>query len=410
MILALLASVLIPATPPVANDWIIPAGTTVHYDTAQGAVDARNVIIEAGATLRVDGQRPFRLRATRAIQIDGTLDLSGANAPDVACLACGNLQSPPGLGGPAGDTGGIGNVLTTTWNDKGGDATDAFGNPTIGGIGGDSAFGLPSQELRRPGGGGGGAFGPELALVAPDPNNPLNNGRVARAGFDGSPGANSCVLGLGVQPRGGASAGLVFVDGSNGNDFWGREIDPLTGVVTIGELAAPLAGCAGGAGGNSVSSAVYPPTFAFAPWAVTKGAGGGGGGGLGILSALLVRVGPAGRIVCDGGAGGAGEDSLAGGITRVGGGGGGGSGGMLILQARLIDLRNAQAQSIHALGGAGGRGMNNLFNTTCAGGSGGAGLIQFHVPNPSQLLLPAGMTLYQMTVPLAHVLQQEILP
>lgn len=406
----LLASPLLAQAHPPGTDWIIPAGTNVTYDTSFGPVDAHNVVIEAGATLRVYGSQPFRLRSTRLVQIDGTLDLSGFFAPDVNCLNCSGLQSPGGQGGPGGGTGGIANVNTTTWTPAGSDATDALGNPWIGGLGGHTAFRNSADNVRRPGGGGGGGFGPDLPLVNPDPDHVANIGRLAHDGFLGTQFANDAVLGLGVQPQGGLHAGLAFVNANPLDDFWGRELDPFTGQITVGELAQLQAGRGGGGGGDSIQSDVYPPTIPFTVSGPERGAGGGGGGGLGIVSALLVRFGANGHVRSNGGHGGSGENSLSGGITRIAGGGGGGSGGLVLLQARVIDLRLAGAQAIVALGGAGGHGENDFLNATCAGGSGGPGLIQLHVANASQILLPPSTQLDELTLPPAHVLLPEALP
>ena len=250
LIASLFVSPLLAQTHPAGTDWIIPAGTQVTYDTSFGPVDAHNVVIEAGATLRIQGVQPFRLRARRLVQIDGTLDLSGFDAPDVDCLNCAGQQSAGGLGGPGGGMGGLANANTTTWTPAGNDATDPIGNPWIGGLGGHTAFRNSIDDARRPGGGGGGAFGPDLPLINPDPDSVMNLGRLAHSGFYGTAFANDALLGVGVTPKGGLLGGLAFVNTNPLDDFWGRELDPLTGQVTVGELAQLQAGRGGGGGGG----------------------------------------------------------------------------------------------------------------------------------------------------------------
>lgn len=384
------------------SDWTILGSTT--FDAGQGLVEVGDLTIAAGATLRFVGDAPVNLRVHGTLRVDGTLDASGSGFPSsigVTTFNTTNLQEPGRAGGPGGGRGGIGNVINFASSPIGGDGVGGYFS-TGGGHGGESGFDASSSvDARRPGGGGGGALGPALPLVVPNPLDPLNTGRAARHGRDGSNLASSALDPASV-PAGGLAGVVPFVDADPDNDFFGRKVVVGTGRIVVGELVTPRGGSGGGAGGNAVQSAVFPNPN----WTVSsdeKGAGGAGGGGLLIVRAQLVVVGPEGRIRLDGAAGGSGENSS--GINCVGGGSGGGSGGMLVLHARRIDLGAAQDACIRALGGDGGRGMNNMPDAVGAGGDGGPGLLQFHVANgANDVILPAGRTLADMTLPPAHVL------
>ncbi len=381
------------------SDWTIAAGQTVEFNAGAGLVEVQNLTIEAGARLRFIGRAPVNLRVHGRLRLDGTLDNSGSgftNGAGVVTFNSTNLQEPGRLGGPGGASGGTGNVINFASSPVGG----AGGGPS-GGLGGESAFALLVESLRRPGGGGGGGFAAGLPLVHPDPFHPSNNGRVARRGTDGSASASSAVHPL-ASPLGGAAGVLPFVDGDPANDFWGRRIDPISHLLVTGELAAPRGGSGGGAGGNSVWSAVFPNPN-WSPTADEKGSGGAGGGGLLIVRAQLVEIGPLGKVTVDGGRGGTGENTS--GLNGIGGGSGGGSGGMFVLSARRVDLSAASDACLSSLGGDGGRGANNQTAGIGGGGDGGPGLIQLHLANGIQdVVLPAGRTLADLSVPEAYVL------
>lgn len=403
----LLASVTLAATPNPAADWVVAAGQVVRYDTSNGPVTVANLRIEAGATLRVVGAQPFDLLAHDSIELDGVLDLSGFDAPPIWTLDTPQIPEPGAPGGPAGGRGGTGSWKTTQSTPHGWSGTSPVGHPGLGGGGGESGWNPSTASLgilRRAAGGGGGVLGPDRPLVPGDLEHPDNRGLVALPGRNGNPQASSAVT-LQPPPIGGVVGSAVFVDWISDNDFFGRKPSG-TGSVVVGELTAPRAGQGGGAGGDAVRADTFPPgLFIFSDQ--DKGAAGGGGGGLGILQARVIRVGPEGRILADGGDGGAGENTLY--INRIGGGGAGGSGGMLVLQARTIDLGAAGPEALRARGGAGGAGANNVPLAEGGGGHGGPGLIQLHVPgaSPARVLLPAGVSLETLTSPPAHVLFLE---
>lgn len=396
-----------PKMVPLAP-WIIPAGTTVIYDTSNGPVNVGLLHVQAGAILRFEGPQRAEVHAGRGILLEGTIDASGRGNVGVVQLNSADIPEPGQVGGPSGGGGGTGSSLTTQSTPRGGAGVSSLGAGFHGGgRGGESGHGSPSISGRRPGGGGGGAFGPDEPAVLGDPTDPANIGLLALDGVDGGATAVGALSGS-LVPRGGRAGERPFVDASVDNDFWGTHVDPVTGVVTVGELSAPIGGQGGGAGGDASSSSTWPTTPFQAP-GDEKGAGGGGGGGLLILETPILRPRGDAKILCNGGHGGGGENTSF--LNRVGGGSGGGSGGMVLIQARRIDLRMANTlEMIVAKGGAGGPGANNQPFATGGGGQGGPGLIQFHVPDAGDILLPPLAQLRDVTTPTAHVLEPQQIP
>lgn len=395
------------------NDFIVPAGQTVTYDTAQGPIEARDVIVQPGAILRIvsspspmhGAPEELRVRATRKIRVDGTIELSGAAGDDALRLSVNALSTNGGIGVAQGDRGGLGNPNTATWSSRGGRALGFSSRiHAYSAYGGESAYSILPFDLRRAAGGGGGAFGPDEPLPFP-PTALENVGRIAFDGRDGSPGARGAES-LALVPRGGAKSLSPFPDGDLTNDFYGQAIDPISGATIQGELTYLFGGRSGAGGGNSILATTFPPTVAWEDYLQQVGGGGGGGGGLAVLIAARIEIGAAGRVRADGGAGGSGENFA--GLNRIGGGGGGGSGGMLVLQARVVDLTQAQAGALSALGGRGGRGANNVFDAIGAGGNGGPGLIQLHVPHgAASVQLPSGVALSDVSAPTAKLLMPD---
>ena len=211
-------------TPSSAQDWVIPAGTTVHYDTTGTArpLYFGRVVIEAGARLVVRGDEPLSLVCAE-LSIDGVLDVSGDDSPGVLTLNTTNQPELGAPGGPGGGAGGTGNVNTTAQTPMGlpGLAYRGLGS---GGGGGESAYSLGVADGRRAAGGGGGRLAADV-LLHPDPLSPVNRGYVAMAGCDGNP------AGLGAisqaHPAAGGPAGLaLFLDNDPSNDFWGVRVTP----------------------------------------------------------------------------------------------------------------------------------------------------------------------------------------
>jgi hypothetical protein len=390
------------------QDVVVHCGETLTLDGAdytQITFTYDTLIIESGGVLRfAPTALGVRLVARRGIRIEGLVDISGENAHPVRYAINGYVQELGGMGGPGGGHGGIGNLTPGESNPKGGDGRDSRGFTVqgIGGIGGDSSYGAVSPPLAA--GGGGGRLASDQPVV-PGALSPLNLGLVATNGLDGSP-AGLSPLGPGF-PRGGSAGPSVFLDSNPLNDFWGRKLDPTTAAIIIGELAHPIGGRGGGAGGDAIGSATFP----LVPWQAGReqiGAGGGGGGGLVVIRTPRLEFFGEGRIRANGGDGArlpANANVFA--ATR-GGGSGGGSGGMILLQVTTLDLRSADARAITALGGRGGEGMSYPTFQQSGGGNGGPGIIQLHMVNgASGILLPTNRTLADMTAPTAYVLLPE---
>lgn len=409
--------IIIPAlvlSPSLASgqDVVVHCGETLTlegFDLAPNPVPATftydTLIIEQGGVLRfAPTTSGVRLDVRRGVRVEGLIDLSGENAHPVRVSFSGYLQELGGRGGPGGGRGGTGNFMPGQSNPKGGDGLDPRGLilDGFGGFGGESSYG--ALGIIPAAGGGGGRFAADQP-IDPVPSSPLNLGLVATNGMNGSSTAHSAV-GPGV-PLGGLAGISVFSDANPLNDFWGRQPDPLTGAILIGELANPVGGRSGGAGGDAIHSTTFPMT----PWLGTrlrKGAGGGGGGGLGVIRTPRLEILGEGKIRANGGDG-AREPPNEPAYPNDGGASGGGSGGMLLLQVTTLDLRSAGLRAITALGGRGGD-PNPIYpgSTISRGGNGGPGIVQLHMVNGSSgILLPANHTLADMTAPTAYVLLPE---
>ena len=359
----------VPGSPP--ENPILDTTFTLITDTTQsrtqavvnGVLDVRNFTINQNSSLTVLGPNPLKVYASGIVNIQGALIVRGSNNKGVATLNTTCLPEVGADGNAGGGKGGTGSYLTTQSTPKGEDGRGAFDAQGLGGGGGHTAFRSSSDEVRRPGGGGG-RFGPDVLEVirATCPDQTVV-GMDAENGFPGHPLANDAILGSGVKPQGGARGPQPFGDGDPTNDFYGLKVVTSTSQVIRGELPQPWAGAGGGAGGDSCATASFPTT-PFSCQGDEKGCGGGGGGGCVVIFALGdIILGTKGKIDVTGGAGGGGENSLSGGITRIGGGSGGGSGGHIILQsASQVDLSNCSASNgsgLFARGGQGGAGKND---------------------------------------------------
>lgn len=408
-------------------DWVIPAGTTVVFDTnatqivggpggvpaavqnsINGFVDVRDLIIEEGAILRIQGPKALCVNAARNVIILGTLDVSGFRAKDVASLNTGNQPEVGGVGVAGGGRGGNASQVINSSTPRGGNGNGPFLEEGVGGQGGESGYN-PSEnvERRRPGGGGAGRF-------AADVTDATFGSLIAEPGADGNSNATGVITGM-QPPLGGSPGNGPFVDGDPNNDFWGvRAVrDPMTMVVDFvrGELEDLHAGYGGGGGGDALKSNQFPTPN----WSIGSdekgGGGGGGGGGVHIKALDQIIFGEDGTILCRGGQGGTGENTNF--LDHIGGGGGGGSGGHVVLEtATKIDFTNGSPAGvdfgenpfldeegeplaggrprIRADGGPGATiGANQLGNGATNppgvgyGGHGGPGVIQLHVPDPT---------------------------
>ncbi len=396
-ITALFCAIPLAQDGPIPQDWVIQSGQSFNYDTSLGPLHLNSLTVQVGGFLRVLGPQPFVLVADSFIQIDGTVDAGGIDAKQVGTLFTPTQPEIGAIGGPGGGQGGTGSPETTGSSKKGGGGSVGFPSAAgilRGGQGGETGF-SPSgdKEQRRGAGGGGGAFGPD------EP--PL----VAEAGSDGHPaGTGACTLTS--PPKGGQPNQIPFQDGNPLNDFWGRKLDPASGSVIHGELKTPRAGYGGGAGGDAIQSSTFPTIPFGPPFIDKKGAGAGGGGGLLVFVTPVITVGSLGELRVDGGDGATGENVIA--FDHIAGSSGGGSGGMMILQAELIDLSQASADALTAIGGEGGIGSTSGILGLSKGGNGGPGLVQLHTRNPANVLLRVGSTLDDLTAPNGHVLLPEL--
>ncbi|MFT7679891.1 MAG: hypothetical protein ACI8QC_003896 [Planctomycetota bacterium] len=394
---SLICSIVSNAIPePQLQDWVVSAGQTRTYNTASGPLRLGSLRIEAGGVLHVVGPNALDLKVSNVVEVFGTLDLSGNHSFGVLTLNTTNQPEHGMRGGPGAGVGGTGSKLTNANTPSGEPGLDN-GGQTLGGGGGETGFSTLGKEARRPAGGGGGAFASDQPEVL-NPLDPANDGLIASAGWDGS------ATGLGAisqstLAQGGAVGARLFNDLLADNDFWGQKASPA-GTIT-GELLAPEGGRGGGAGGDAVDAPAFPAAT-FTPFGDEKGSAGGGGGGLGLVLTRRFVLGAEGRVLANGGHGGGGENTLF--FDRVGGGSGGGSGGMLVIEALVMDLTDATPGALSARGGVGGFGRNNQPLVVGAGGDGGPGLIQLHIPSAGQLLLPAGFSLDDVSAPNAHVL------
>ncbi len=357
----------IPGSPP--ENPILDTTFTLITDATQsrtqavvnGVIDVRNFTLNQNSSLTVLGPNPLKIYASGIVNIQGSLVVRGSNSKGVATLNTTCIPEIGADGNAGGGKGGSGSYLTTQSTPKGEDGRGAFNAQGLGGGGGHTAFRSSGDTGRRPAGGGGGRFGPDVTEVirssCPDQS---VVGMDAENGFPGHPLAGDAILGSGVKPQGGTRGPQPFGDSDPTNDFFGLKVVTGTSQVIRGELPQPWAGAGGGGGGDSCQTASFPTT-PFSCSGDEKGCGGGGGGGCVVILALGdIIIGTKGKIDVTGGAGGGGENSLSGGITRIGGGSGGGSGGHIILQsASQVDLSNCSASNgsgLFARGGEGGAG------------------------------------------------------
>ena len=402
------------------RDFIVSAGETRVYNASiQGPITVNRFAIEAGGEFVAIGPAPLKIAAA-SVDIDGGFFASGMNSAGVLTIndtdqaEVGALGS---LGGGQGGTGSVNTLASTPVGLKGGESYGMSlpGIPLGGGGGGETGFAAPvpgssTKDIRRGAGGGGGALAAN-SPISSDPFATEDIGLLAQAGMDGGPNGTGAISGN-ARAAGGLPGLPFFQDSDPSNDFWGTKAS-VAGPI-IGEAGRPLPGRGGGAGGDAVSSATFPLN-PFSADGDEKGAGGGGGGGLVLIITRSFRLGSTGRLAANGGSGGGGENALF--FDRVGGGSGGGSGGWIIVDSLEMDLSMASDNSITALGGQGGPGRENRFpggpfgtDFPGAGGNGGPGVIQLHVPSglEAEVLVPAGKSTSDLSAPDAHILLPQL--
>lgn len=316
--------------------------------------------IPPGVVITTSGSGVLDLRATGAITVQGSIDVSGGNGANGINPAA--LYTGSGGGGATGvpihgtsatvgcATSGGGGAGAAGGNGDGySDACDAPG----------AAFGGGAGAVWGGGGGGGGGH--------------AGGGGGGGGTYGGTGGGGGATLG-----EVGGSGGMSVIVGSRAHGTagaGGRAPGPYAGgdgsEATLCETGGSWAA---GAGGGSIGrTAAEDPTVsgtlragsggggggshALGGSGSHGGAGGGGGGGaIRLSSPMAITIASTGRLVADGGDGGsvptADEES---------GAGGGGSGGVVALHAPSVTIDGR----ISATGGAGG--------TNPCGGNGGAG-------------------------------------
>jgi hypothetical protein len=303
-----------------SGDMSLPGGGHVAAGTVDGTLRVLNcttLTIPAGVTLGVTGDHAPDLRATGAIQINGTIDVSATGfVPGPGLLN--SSGATPGSGGGSSPTGGGGLGGTVGMGGFGGSGSTSVRSPGGGGGGGGPA-----------GGGGGGSVGTYSA--------PGGMGGGPSGGVGGDSGASSGGrhgVGISGATDGGSSGGRAGGGGGGGSY-------PSTGPFQTG-------GGGGGGGGSAISSTA------------TGEHGGGGGGTVRLISAASITLGSSGLLKANGG-GGLATNTLA-------GGGGGGAGGSLQMIAPTVLIPSGASLSARGgLGGSSGGGG--------AGGTGGPGRI-----------------------------------
>jgi hypothetical protein len=383
-------------------DWVVRSGEIFLFDTsgtsvpggpngtptaiqtsANGFVEVRDLIVEPGGELRVQGPNPFRVCASRDVVVRGVLRLNGFDGKDVATLNTGHIPEVGAAGGPAGGAGGNASEVTDGSTPRGGTGKGPTGL-LEGAQGGESAYAPPDlgKDARRPGGGGGGRFAADQGAY------------VATDGSPGHPSSTGAESGLSPAAGGVPGAG-PFVDGDPDNDFFGKQVvrEGSDGVLELvqGELTGLQGGYGGGGGGDAVPSDVFPQPQ-WNPASDEKGGPGGGGGGVARIRAFgRIVIGRAGKIASRGGQGGVGENTLF--LDHVGGTGGSGSGGMVVLETPTqIDFTDGDPAGRNLRPFVDARGIEGKIGPVSGGvplgvshgGDGGPGLIELVLPLDAQ--------------------------
>jgi hypothetical protein len=393
-------------------DWVIRTGEIFFFDTVSqkiiggpdgvpqfeqtcvnGVVDVRDLHIEEGGEIRVQGPNTMKINATGEVRIDGRLDLGGFNAKDVATLNTGNQVEIGGAGAAGGGKGGSASEIVTSSTPRGGRGDGPFRSGRLGGDGGETGFSndlsTNGKDTRRPGGGGGGRFAKNYTGTI----QPTTISVEAKKGGDGHTLSTGAISGI-KPAKGGEPGDGPFLDASDENNFFGtRPVvsgGTLVGLVR-GELPSLWAGYGGGGGGNANPAARFPtPNWNFG--SDEKGGGGGGSaGGIHIKALGRIVFGIEGEVNANGGRGGTGENTNF--LDHIGGTGGGGSGGHIILEsASQVDFSDngtittgISFEFVQAGGPPTKIGGTDYVNSCCRtfsnGGAGGPGIIQIHVPD-----------------------------
>lgn len=352
-----------------------PFAPTVDTVLAPGIHDYTTITIPAGIRVTTTGSGILELRATLAVEIAGTVDVSGG-AGGTGATKTTRTAYGGGGGGATGNPLGIGlapmasctlpgvggiegpgseGVLWDYWTRPPSLACPSWGGQFGGGTGGAPASG---------GGGGGGRAGGGGGVGYPEwsgGSGSMMEGAGGAGGFPdshvvGGSGAYVAVGGGGGQApdpyaaeSGDKMDAYVCPYPNDGGQAGGGAIGPTAAAdLAVASTFVPGSGGGGGAGAYGGFDGIDSP----------GGGGGGGGGAVRITSPLSIHI--AGSVLANGGAG-------AGGAQKAGLGGGG-SGGVIYLLAPKLTVTG----TLSAVGGAGATG--GVCSTKA--GDGGLGRIR----------------------------------
>ncbi len=158
-------------------DMILPTtGTNVITDSngraftmTDGVLEVDDVLVEAGGTLKGEGDNPLVIYATGTVNVQGTLDASGDHALSPTVLDNATIPEMGAYGQCGGGNGGSSSLNTDTETHRGENGYGPFQAVNGGGGGGEGGFqqdkgvslGLPApnEQYLIAAGGGGGGFG-----------------------------------------------------------------------------------------------------------------------------------------------------------------------------------------------------------------------------------------------------------
>lgn len=315
-----------------------------------GIYEYESFFLRAGDTITVAGTRPLLILCRGAFEVEGTIELSGANggfgldtdgSTDYTNSGAITPWGVGGQGGPGGGNGGrgAGPIISPSAGASLGTVPATLFGPTLNPVGGPG----PGGSGNAVGGGGGGGF--------------------AAAGLAGTK------LDTTTASNGGGSYGTPLFERALSNFV------PDRGYFPCADVSGGAGAGGGGARDNNTNGTVDNGDAA-------GGGGGGAGGGIWVIAGGQLRVGPTGVIRANGGNGGStynkanqrvnpGNDGNVGGgddfvdglksaavPSGLGGPGGGGAGGGIVLMAQGgVNIQAASNPAVHGLraqGGAGG--------------------------------------------------------
>ncbi len=335
---------------------------------APGVYHFTTVTIPAGVTVTTFGTGVLDLRATGAVAIIGTIDVSGGDGRNAIADNCqiarngaGGNTGNRGVGlwydGPsawwwaASGSGGSGFHHPTeqyhSWNTSSGPSSVYVGARYGGGRGARACPGADANAYKSHGGGGyaggGGQVPGATEQSVPATSNLGGDYSVRMA----SGNINACAH----DDYSGCDGQYYPSFGAQGYGGGGGAIGPFARTdLPVRKTFRPGSGGGGGDAANSGNANGG------------GGGGGGGGGALRIASEVSITLGANGRLLANGGAGGNGADGC-------GGAGGGGSGGVIYLHAPALTISG----DVEARGGLGGTGGVHPTTSVVCGGNGGRG-------------------------------------